>query len=511
MSQADTTGSGTQPSVIECRGLTKRFGGTTALADVSVEFRTSEVHSIVGENGAGKSTLGKVIAGVHQPDEGVVTIDGATASLRTPKHALGHGITMVAQELSLVPGRSVLDNVFLGTEDTRAGFVDRRASRRRFDALVERYDMAIDPHARVGDLSVAEQQRVEILRALARSARFIIMDEPTARLSHHEALALADNVTELTAAGVGIIYVSHFLDEVLRISDAITVMRNGEVVRTAPASVETKDSLIEGVAGRTLDATFPARIRPPADAEVVLDVQGLGRTGAFENVSFQIRAGEIVTLAGLVGAGRTEVARAVFGADAPTTGSMQLDGRPFAPSSPQAAIRAGIGMIPESRRSQGLFFRRNVRENVTVSHLPQFSQAGVLRRRDEQLAADAAATDVELRGATTNSLMDELSGGNQQKTLFARWMMSPPRLLIADEPTRGVDVGAKRAIYEMLTRLAASGMGVLVVSSELEEVLGLAHRVLVMRAGTVVGALDGETAQEHDVMRLAFGAAEEVA
>lgn len=493
------------PTSIECRGVTKRFGGTTALDAVSVEFQAGRVHALVGENGAGKSTLGKVLAGVHAPDAGAITMDGVEVTLRSPKAALDHGITMVAQELSLVAGRSTMDNVFLGTEVARRGIVDRKAALRRFEGLTEQYSLTVDPRARVSDLSVAAQQEVEILRALARDARFIIMDEPTARLSHREAKRLANIIEDLSDRGVGVIYVSHFLDEVLDIADTVTVLRNGQRVRTAPAEDETKESLIEAVAGRSLEATFPDREVTAWAGEPVLQVSGLSSPGVFDDISFEVHAGEIVTLAGLVGSGRSEVVRAIFGADSPATGTMRLAGIPHAPRSPRDAIEAGIGMIPESRRTQGLFSRCSVKENVTLSQLNHFARFGVVRRGAERAAADAATTKVQLRGATVDSLMEELSGGNQQKTLFARWMMDPPRLLIADEPTRGVDVGAKQAIYEMLARLAAEGTGVLVVSSELEEVLGLAHRILVMRSGSLVGELDGPSAEEADVMRLAFG------
>ena len=491
--------------MIECRDVTKRFGGTTALDGVSVAFRSGEVHALVGENGAGKSTLGKVVAGVHQPDLGDVLIDGAPVSLRSPKVAFAHGITMVAQELSLVPGRSTIDNVFLGTEIARSGIVDRRASLRRFDELSEQYGMHVDPHVRVGDLPVAEQQGVEILRALARDARFIVMDEPTARLSKTEATALASNIGDLTERGIGVIYVSHFLDEVLEIADTVSVMRNGRIVRTVPAAEETKTTLVEGVAGRTLDAAFPNRRPNDPTHTPLLRVDALSGREVFRDVSFDVRPGEIVTLAGLVGSGRSEVVRTIFGADAATSGSMTLGGEPFAPSSPEAAIRAGVAMIPESRRTQGLFTRRSVKENITLTHLSRFARGGVVRRRPERRAATQAAAEVDLRGATIDSTMDVLSGGNQQKTLFARWMVERPRLLIADEPTRGVDVGAKRTIYDMIAQLASEGMGVLVVSSEIEEVLGLAHRILVMRGGRLVGELDGATADEADVMNLAFG------
>jgi len=359
----------------------------------------------------------------------------------------------------------------------------------------------------VGGLSVAEQQKAEILRALARDAQIIIMDEPTARLSSDEAKSLVATVRQLADRGVTVIFVSHFLDEVLEVADNITVMRNGRVIRTGPAAAETKSSLIEGMVGRSLDAALPKRRLVEDAAPKVLEVDNLSRDGVFNDVSFVIRTGEIVVLAGLVGSGRSEVARAVFGADRPTSGSMKLNGAELAPRSPKHAIKSGVGMIPEARRQQALFMQRTVGDNISLAHLDEYTTAGIVRTSDEGPAAARAASDVNLTGGTTSSVMNELSGGNQQKSIFARWLISTPKLLIADEPTRGVDVGAKLGIYELIVRLADEGLAMLIVSSEIEEVLGIAHRVLVMRQGRLVGELDGAIATDSDVMELAFGMA----
>lgn len=501
MSQGESTDS----PQIECIGVTKRFGGTVALDGVSVKVQRGTVHAIVGENGAGKSTLGKAIAGVHTPDEGTIQLDGNAVELKSPHVALKHSITMVAQELSLLPGRSVVENVYLGIEAGRGPFVSAAEDLQRYNNLIEEHGLHLDPNSQVGELSVAEQQKVEILRALAREAQIIIMDEPTARLSSEEAKSLVATVRQLADRGVTVIFVSHFLDEVLEVADNITVMRNGRVIRTGPAAAETKSSLIEGMVGRSLDAAFPER-RPVAEsAPSVLEVDALSREGVFDDVSFTIRAGEIVVLAGLVGSGRSEVARAVFGADRPTSGSMKLNGAKHAPRSPKQAIANGVGMIPEARRQQALFMQRTVGDNISLAHLDEYTSAGLVRTGIEGPAAARVATDVNLSGGTTSSLMNELSGGNQQKSIFARWLISTPKLLIADEPTRGVDVGAKLGIYELIVRLAEEGLAMLIVSSEIEEVLGIAHRVLVMRQGRLIGELDGATATDSDVMQLAFG------
>ena len=491
---------------LELRGVSKRFGGTVALDGVDIRIRAGAVHAIVGENGAGKSTIGRIIAGVVAPDEGRLLLNGAEVSFRNPRAALAAGITMVAQELSLVPARSVLDNVFLGIESNRGPFVGSAAG--RFADLAAEYGMTVAPDALVGRLAVASQQKVEILRSLARGAELIVMDEPTARLTSVEAVALRETVRSLARRGVSVVYVSHFLDEVLAVADDVTIMRDGRVVRSVPAAGESRSSLIEGIVGRSIASAFPAK-RPRSATSVVLSVRGLTRAGAFDDVGFEVRSGEIVTLAGLVGSGRSEVLRCIFGAERPGAGHMTLDGAPYEPRSPRQAIGAGVTMVPESRKTQGLLARRSVRENVTLPHLARFTTGGFVRASGERAAAGRATGDVGLRGATIDSTMAELSGGNQQRSLFARWLVERPRLFLADEPTRGVDVGAKRGIYDTLAALAAEGMAVLLVSSELEEVLGIAHRILVMRAGRLVGELDGMTATRSEVMELAFGQAAE--
>ena len=491
---------------IELRGVTKRFGGTVALDDVDITLRAGGVHALVGENGAGKSTAGKIVAGVLTPDAGRLLLNGAEVALRSPRAALDRGITMVAQELSLVPSRSVVDNVFLGIESHSGPFV--RAAAERFADLVAEFGIELEPEAIVGRLPVADQQKVEILRALARRAELIVMDEPTARLTTEQAVALRRTVRLLAERGVTVVYVSHFLDEVLAVADDVTILRDGRVVRSGPATGETRASLIQGIVGREIHAAFPRRRPRAPSAPVVLAANGLSREGFFGDVNLEVRAGEIVTLAGLVGSGRSEVLHCIFGADRATAGTMTLDGESYAPRSPRQAIRRGVAMVPESRKTQGLLPQRSVRENVTLPHLGRFTTvAGFVRSTGEQNAAGRVTGAVGLTGATISSTMTELSGGNQQKSLFARWLVGRARLFLADEPTRGVDVGAKRGIYDLLVDLAAEGMAVLVVSSELEEVLGLAHRILVMRSGRLVGEVDGTTASRTEVMELAFGPA----
>lgn len=496
---------------VELVGVTKRFGATVAVDEVDLAIAAGTVHAIVGENGAGKSTLGKIMSGVLRPDAGTLQVGGQTVHFGSPRTALEHGITTIAQELSLVPARSVLENVYLGIEAHRLGVVDSGALRSRYAALVERTGISVPGGAIIRELSPHDQQKVEILRALAREASFIVMDEPTARLSADETLSLRRTVRALAEAGHTIVFVSHFLEEVLEVADVITIMRDGRIIRTSPGAEESYDSCIEGMIGRPLESTFPPRRRVPADAPAVLRVEGLTREGVFEDVSFDVRAGEIVVLAGLIGSGRSEVVRTVFGADPLTRGSIELHGKRVSFRSPAAAIDHGLAMIPESRKEQGLVLGRSVRENVSLPHLRRFSRAGVLETRSERRRVAEMLERAGVRGIATEARARNASGGNQQKILFARWLLADPPLLIADEPTRGVDVGSKRNIYDLLTTLAADGMAILVVSSETEEVLGLADRILVMRDGRILAELDGHSATEEQLVALAFGSARQAA
>jgi ABC-type sugar transport system ATPase subunit len=492
--------------MLELIGVGKHFGGVQALQGVDLEIEPAEIHALVGENGAGKSTLGKIIAGVHPVDAGEMRVDGHAVSYHSPRAALGDGLTMIAQEISLVPMRTVMENVFLGRESRRAGFVATRELRRRWSELEERTGFGIPPDTVAGELRLADQQKVEILRAIARDARLIVFDEPTASLAADESERLFQIIRTLREQGTAVVYVSHFLEEVLALVDRITVLKDGRLIRTGSAAGETPATLVTSMLGRSLDLTFPEKRFPAADAPTTLAVRGLSSATLVEDVSFEVRAGEIVALAGLVGSGRSEVARAIFGADKRTAGEIVLEGRPIAVRSPREAIRKGIAMLPESRKDQGLIMGRAVRENVTLPHLEEVSRATSVNRGRERRTTQAIIDELDVRGAVGAPVWT-LSGGNQQKTMFAKWLMSPPKVLICDEPTRGVDVGAKLGIYELLARLAASGMAVLVISSEQEEVVGLAHRVLVMRGGRLVAELDGATVTEEELMNAAFAAA----
>jgi ribose transport system ATP-binding protein len=490
---------------VELADVSKSFGAVRALDGVSLTVARGSIHALVGENGAGKSTLGRIVAGVFQPDAGRLLLDGEEVALRSPREALDRGVAAIAQELNVVPRLTVEENVFLGAEPRTAGFVGRRALRRRYERLADVAGFALPARAPAGRLRPAEQQKVEILRALSRDADLIVMDEPTAALNREETAQLHEIVRSLARAGRTVLLVTHFLGEVIALADTVTVLRDGRVVRTSATAEETEDSLIRAMLGRPLTAAFPPKREPAADAPAALTVRDLSAPGV-EDVSFTVRAGEIVALAGLVGAGRSELARAVFGAAHAVAGEVETADGHRLTGGPRRRLGAGVAMIPESRKEEGLLLGRSVTENVTLASLPSVSRYGFVRRGAERRRAREVLDRWAVRTSGYGAPVSTLSGGNQQKVLFARMLLCGPKVLVADEPTRGVDVGARRAIYDLLVALADDGLGVLLISSELEEVLGLAHRVLVMRAGRIVGELTGEQMTESAVLAAAFAA-----
>ena len=499
-------GLGDQPRThVELADVSKHFGAVRALDGVSLSVARGAIHALVGENGAGKSTLGRIVAGVLAPDAGRLLLDGEEVTLRSPREALERGVATIAQEVNVVPQLTVEENVFLGAEPRGGGFVSRRALRRRYEQLAETAGLRLPATAPAGRLAPAEQQKVEILRALARDAELIVMDEPTAALGAEETAALHEIVRSLAGAGRTVLLVSHFLREVLALADEVTVLRDGRVVHTAPAAEQNEDSLIHAMLGRPLTAAFPPKRPAAADAPAVLTVRDL-HAPRVEGVSLTIHAGEIVALAGLVGAGRTELARAIFGAERATAGAVEVADGGALSGGPRTRLRAGVAMIPESRKEDGLLLGRSVNENVSLASLAGVSRYGFVRRGAERRRTREALERWTVRADGPGAPASSLSGGNQQKLLFARMLLCGPQVLVADEPTRGVDVGAKRAIYDLLVSLADQGLGVLLISSELEEVLGLAHRVLVMRAGAIVGELAGEQMTESAVLAAAFAA-----
>jgi ABC-type sugar transport system ATPase subunit len=489
---------------VELRGVSKRFGGVLALDDISINVARGGVHGLIGENGAGKSTLGKIIAGEYRPDAGEVFLEGESVQYASPREALAHGITYVAQELSLVPARSVLENVLLGTQRSHFGFLGKRAGLVRYEEAAERLGFRLDPRVPAGRLGVADQQKVELMRAIARDARLIVMDEPTASLSPGDTDRLLEVIRRLAAGGTTIVFVSHFLREVMAVCDDVTVLKDGRHVMTVPVASTTADDLVVAMIGRQLESTYPDKRMPAEDASVRFAARGVRPAGTAAPIDLEVREGEILGLAGLVGSGRTELCRALFGVQR-DAGEFVVDGKTCALRSPRQAVRAGVAMLPESRRAEGLVMRRPIADNVTLPHLDRFAKAGMIRRRDERAAVGEALARVGVSAGRNQGNVINLSGGNQQKVLFAKWLLETPKVLIADEPTRGVDVGAKWAIYELLVGLAARGMAIILVSSEVEEVLGLAHRVAVMRGGAIVGELSGPDISKEAVMRVAFG------
>lgn len=492
---------------VSLRGVNKRFGATQALADIDLDITAGQIHALVGENGAGKSTLGKIVGGVYTADQGTLHIDETAVGRWDPTTALHAGIATIQQELSLVPALSVAKNVFLGMEPARYGLLTGSLPQ-RYDELDRQVGFGLDPDVAVRDLRLADQQKVEVMRAIARDARLIVMDEPTSSLTQDEALLLHQIMDRLRSEGRTILYVSHFLDEVLEWADQVTVMRDGAIIRTAPTAEETKASLVQGMLGRPLELAFPPLPPVPDQAPVVLETHGLSGTVPTD-ITIEVRAGEIVGLAGLVGSGRTELVRMLFGADPVTGGEFKLNGDPVSHLDPVAAVAAGIVMLPEDRRGQGLVMTQNLRENITLPQLTSFAARGQISRRSERQATTEAIERLDIVPAHTEGAVEFFSGGNQQKALFAKWTLRPPAVLLLDEPTRGVDVGAKFKIYEAIIEEAARGAAVVLISSELEEVVELSHRIYLISEGRVIDQVTPASHTADDILKRLFGTIKE--
>ncbi|KQY41988.1 sugar ABC transporter ATP-binding protein [Cellulomonas sp. Root137] len=492
------------PPLLQMRGIVKQFPGARALDGVDLEIRAGEVHCLLGQNGAGKSTLIKVLAGAHQPTEGEILLDGQPVTIAHPVAGLKLGIATMYQELDVVDGLSVAENIYLGHELATAGFSQRRAATASTRALLARLGHAdISPHREVGRLSAAGKQIVSMARALSHDARVIVMDEPSAVLDAEEVTNLFRVVRELTASGVAVVYISHRLDEIRQIGDRITVLKDGRTVATGlPAAQTPTAELIKLMTGRTVEYAIPPRDTVAEDAPTVLRVEGLSLRGAFSDVSFQVRAGEVIGLAGLVGSGRTEILETVFGARKATTGTVHVGEDQLRAGSVSDAVGAGIGLCPEERKSQGLILDEPVYRNITLSTFSRNATASFLDEGAERRVAREQIDALDVRPSDPDRSARTLSGGNQQKVLLARWLVHGCRVLLLDEPTRGVDVGARAEIYGLIADLAAQGAAVVVVSSDIPEVIGLSDRVLVISEGRVVHEGPASRIDEHRVLDL---------
>jgi ribose transport system ATP-binding protein len=496
---------------LSLRGISKSFPGVKALESVSLEVNHGEVVGLIGENGAGKSTLVKILAGIHRPDSGSIQIESKDVELSTPGDAAKHGIGIVHQELELVDTLDVAANIFLGREPTWAGpvkLIDTKRIRSEAEQVLARLRVSISPRARVGELSLAHRQMVEIARALSLNAKIVLMDEPTSSLTLAEADRLLEIVRELRIQGVGVIYISHRLGEVQKVADRVVVLRDGKNAGVLDAAEATHEQMIRLMVGRDLQ---PVTAEPPSSSgsnsgsnRAVFEVQRF-RTELYpaREVSIAIHAGQILGVAGLVGAGRSELARAIFGVDRRLSGALMCEGRELIIDSVHDAIVNGIYLVPEDRRNVGLITELSVRENITLPALLRYSRGSLILRKSERAAAEEVRDALKIKAASIETAAGNLSGGNQQKVVLAKWLSLSPRLLLFDEPTRGIDVAAKSEIYRLMRRLAAEGVAIMMISSDMEEILLNSDRVAVMREGQITGVLDRSDCNEEAIMRLA--------
>jgi ribose transport system ATP-binding protein len=489
--------------VLQMRGIRKVFPGVVALDGVDFTLHAGDVHVLLGENGAGKSTLMKILSGAYVRDAGEILLDGAAVSITSPRDAQALGIATIYQELSLVPQLTVAENILLGHEPSRAGVIDRRRMHEAAKRSLEDVGLDVDPGDRVDTLGIAEQQMVEVAKALFRRARVVVMDEPTSALTAKEIARLFDVIRRITAAGVAVVYISHRMRELAEIGRRVTVLRDGRAVGTFPLPGTSFDVLVRLMANREVRDHFPRR--RCAAGEALLRLEGLSGANGVEGVSLAVCGGEIVGLAGLLGAGRTELARLIVGADRPSAGRVFVSGRDVTPKSPRQAIAAGIGFLPEDRKRQGLVLTRSVGENIGLPSLARWSRAGILSARAERATAERWVTELRIKTPHVGERVVRLSGGTQQKVVLARWLAAEARLLVMDEPTRGVDVGAKMEIYELMNRLTDAGAGILMISSDLPEVVGMSDRIYVMRHGRIQAELDAASASEERVLQAALG------
>ncbi len=490
--------------IVEFRGVVKKFPGVVALSDVTLGIRRGECHGLVGENGAGKSTLGKILAGIYLPDAGQVLVDGEPVHLSSPRDALKAGIGMVHQELAFCENLTVAENLCLGLMPAKAGFLNRRALLAKAREYLEGIGATMDPETRLGELAISQQQLVQIAAAVGRGARVLIFDEPTSSLSQTESEKLFELIARLKSEGVTSIYVSHRLEEVFKVCDRISVLRDGQLIGTSTSAELDESRLVQMMIGRKLDSYYPDQADSKPGKEL-LRVEGLCSPGKFEPISFSLRAGEILGFAGLVGSGRTQIAEALFGLDPAARGRVYVEGVEVRIGSPARAMKLGLGMVPEDRKRHGLMLGMTAKENITLPILGELARLGWVDRRSERILAKEFFDLTQVRAPSIDSLAAGLSGGNQQKLVLARWLAANCRVLIVDEPTRGVDVGAKAEIHTLIDRLARLGSGIILISSELPEVVNLSTRVIVLREGAQVGVMERKDLSQESVLRLMAG------
>lgn len=491
-----------QENILELHHITKRYPGVIALDDVSVSFRRGELHALMGENGAGKSTLMKVLSGAITPDEGEIVLDGTTYKQMTPALAKELGIGIVYQEFNLMPSLSVAENVFAGNLPGNKLMINRKEAEKKTKDIFERIKVKIDPKEKVKNLSVAYMQLVEIAKILTRDIKILILDEPTAPLTSDEVEVLFGLLDHLKGQGVTIIYISHRINEVFQISDRVTIMRDGKFIQVSDTDKITREEMIRSMVGREVSETYP--VRKSAIGETALEVRNLTGNGV-ENINFKVHKGEILGLSGLVGAGRTETVRMIFGADAMKSGQILLDGKEVNIRRPKEAVRLGIGLIPEDRKQQGVFLGLPIQWNISMASMKAISKWIVIDSKAENKRNDSVSQQVRIKTPGRNQLVRNLSGGNQQKVALAKWLVADCKVLIFDEPTRGIDVGARSEIYELMNDLCDQGIAIIMISSDMEELLGMSDRIVVLSEGIQTGTLEKEDFNQETILSMASG------
>ncbi len=490
--------------ILELKGISKSFPGIKALDGVNFKVRAGEVHALIGENGAGKSTLVKILTGIYQPDEGEIILEGKRVEFRNPIVSQEAGIAAIHQEATMFPMLSVVENIYMGHHlKTRLGFVDWKRMRKNTKYLLSRLGLNIDPNVLVKDLSTAQRHMVEIVKALSLNANIIIMDEPTSAFSMRETEELYKIIRQLKKEGKAIIFISHKFEDIYEIADYFTVLRDGKYVGEGVVSDTHQDTIINMMVGRNLTQMFPKIDVPIGD--VVMEVRDFSLDGVFENISFRLHRGEILGFFGLIGAGRSEVMESIFGITKPERGSIFIDGKEVTINDPRDAIKLGIGFVPEDRQTEGTILSMNIRENITLPIIEKVSNRGVLNRVRENQITDEYGKRMEIKASSWEQLVNNLSGGNQQKVVLARWLATEPRILILDEPTKGIDVATKSRVHEFISELASQGLGIILVSSEIPEILGMSDNVVVMHDGRITARFVREEANSEDLLKAAMG------